>query len=289
MRFKDLIFRLAVTVVPLLTTLASCTREEGELWAETECSLQADASIIATRAGGHAVPAAETLSGVEADRVRYLVYQLESGDWIPLPEAGGSVSMSGGKAGITLRLVKGRRYKLLLWADSCPAGGAPERYVLDASLARVRINKSALACNDRSLDAFCAVADVEGGQGSLGVTLTRVLARINIVSDALPSGVEASGLELSDVCTGFDFKTWDVTGERAGLRFPGRTCTSLPKTVSGKTTLAFAYVFAPAAADFRAGLTLTLTADGGGVVEQRSLSDVPLRANHLTNIQYSNR
>lgn len=71
MRFKDLIFRLAVTVVPLLATLASCTREEGELWAETECSLQADASIIATRAGGHAVPAAETLSGVEADRVSY--------------------------------------------------------------------------------------------------------------------------------------------------------------------------------------------------------------------------
>lgn len=287
MRFKDLIFRLAVTVVPLLVALASCTREEGELWAETECSLQADASIIATRAGGHAVPAAETLSGVEADRVRYLVYQLESGDWISLPEAGGSASMSGGKAGITLRLVKGRRYKLLLWADSCPAGGAPERYVLDASLARVRINESALACNDRSLDAFCAVADVEGGQGSLGVTLTRVLARINIVSDALPSGVEASGLELSDVCTGFDFKTWDVTGERAGLEFPGSACTSLPETVSGKTTLAFAYVFAPAAADFRTGLTLTLTAKGG--VEQRSLSGVPLRANHLTNVQYSNR
>lgn len=287
MRFKDLIFRLAVTVVPLLGALASCTREEGELWAETECSLQADVSIIATRAGGHAVPAAETLSGVEADRVRYLVYQLESGDWISLPEAGGSVSMSGGKAGITLRLVKGRRYKLLLWADSCPAGGAPERYVLDASLARVRINESALACNDRSLDAFCAVADVEGGQGPIGVTLTRVLARINIVSDALPSGVEASGLKLSDVCTGFDFKTWDVTGERAGLRFSGSACTSLPETVSGKTTLAFAYVFAPAAADFRAGLTLTLTAKGG--VEQRSLSDVPLRANHLTNIQYSNR
>ena len=153
----------------------------------------------------------------------------------------------------------------------------------------VRINTSALACNDRSLDAFCAVADVEGGQGSLGVTLTRVLARINIVSDALPSGVEASGLELSDVCTGFDFKTWDVTGERAGLGFPGSACTSLPETVSGKTTLAFAYVFAPAAADFRAGLTLTLAADGGRVVEQRSLSDVPLRANHLTNIQYSNR
>ena len=162
MRFKDLIFRLAVTVVPLLVALASCTREEGELWAETECSLQADASIIATRAGGHAVPAAETLSGVEA-----------------------------------------------------------------------------------------------------------------------------SGLELSDVCTGFDFKTWDVTGERAGLEFPGSACTSLPETVSGKTTLAFAYVFAPAAADFRAGLTLTLTAKGG--VEQRSLMDVPLRANHLTNVQYSNR
>lgn len=278
-----------MTVVPMLVALASCTREEGELWAETECSLQADVSIIATRAGGHAVPAAETLSGVEADRVRYLVYQLESGDWIPLPEAGGSVSMSGGKAGITLRLVKGRRYKLLLWADSCPAGGAPERYVLDASLARVSINASALACNDRSLDAFCAVADVEGGQGPLGVTLTRVLARINIVSDALPSGVAASGLELSDVCTGFDFKTWDVTDERAGLRFSGSACTSLPETVSGKTTLAFAYVFAPAAADFRAGLTLTLTADGGGVVEKRSLMDVPLRANHLTNIQYSNR
>lgn len=279
-----------MTVAPLLVALASCTRVEGELWAETECSLQADASIIETKAGGHAVPAAETLSGVEADRVRYLVYQLESGAWIPLPEAGGSVSMSGGKAGITLRLVKGRRYKLLLWADSCPAGGAPERYVLDASRARVSIDDaSALVCNDRSLDAFCAVADVEGGQGPLGVTLTRVLARINIVSDALPSGVEASGLELSDVCTGFDFKTWDVTGERAKLKFSGSACTSLPEMVSGKTTLAFAYVFAPAAADFRAGLTLTLTADGGRVVEQRSLSDVPLRANHLTNIQYSNR
>ena len=224
-----------------------------------------------------------TDSDVQVDRVRYFVYESTGKTWTLRDEMTGETTIRpDGTADLKLSLTNENLYSIIFWADCRPQGSEEERFILDPESATVTMNTTRCVANDPRSDAFFAVSPVRGGVPGVSVILWHALAKVNVMTKALPEDAVTCGITMSNVPVAFNFMSYDVTSERSEVSFASSSCSDLPQLVSGMDTMAYAYLFAPA--DKMKDSAVFVTLSGSSTYTLRK-ENVPLQRNRKTDVE----
>ena len=218
-----------------------------------------------------------------------------------LSELNQTVAVSGKKATVTAKLVRGVDYKFAFWAQT------PGKYTLAADnnghLA-VTISPNALPAmmNDDSYDAFYAFKAVSAKDAdfSENVTLYRPFAQINV--GASPADISAATANALDVNSGLK-TAFTIKGVKNSLDLiTGKESGSVDVTYSAAVAptdnilttdgaafrrIAMVYVLAPTGQSATVQTTLNVTTKQNRDIDvafAREVPNVPVLRNHRTNI-----
>lgn len=288
-------FKTITAVVLAVLAVAACQKENlGEVapdGREAEVKLTLTSPQIGTKSYA---------DGQTVNKVFVHVYQQGTDGKLKYiaPAAAGEsatpsqvVDMTGGAAKYSTRLVTGRKYTFVFWAQ---ADNAPYTYDTDAKT--ITVSYAAVAGNDETRDAFCNVLkDVEiTGAYSSDVKLYRPFAQLNFgVTSEDYAAAKAAGLEvtaaqakLTNAATSLNLLDGRVSGAEE-VTFAATTLPTEALSAAGATYkyVAMDYVLVGKAAKTLSDVTLTLTATGAqSTTPKFTYSNVPLQANYRTNI-----
>lgn len=203
------------------------------------------------------------------------------------------VTMTGGTASYSTRLVTGQTYTFVFWAQDKDVS----YYTYDADTQTISVDYSNAAGNDESRDAFYAVLPnvTITGAYSASVELYRPFAQLNFgASDydaAKAAGIEVTGaaVKLTNVANSLNLLTGDVTGNET-VTFENAAISTIPNgTLTaagvGYKYVAMDYVLVGKDAKTLSDVTLTLAADGTlSATPEYTYTSVPLQGNYRTNI-----
>lgn len=287
----------SIAVLALVVTGAvSCQKElsgPGQSGQEVQVSLDLTTDQIGTRAYA---------DGQSVDVVHVHVYQKDaSGNLSYISPAGASasvqnpskdVTMSGGRASYSTRLVTGQTYTFVFWAEKNGCG----HYSYDPYNQSVAVNYASAAGNDESRDAFYGVLkDVTiTGAYSASVTLSRPFAQINFgvtaedLNAASLAGVTVNGaaVKLTNVANSINLMDGSVSGTET-VSFANATLPSESFSAAGVSYnyVAMDYVLVGKDAKTLSDVTLTLDVTGTTSAETKyTYPNVPLQGNYRTNI-----
>ncbi len=185
---------------------------------------------------------------------------------------------------ISLELIKGQNYKLLMWAQNSESG-------YDAS--NLKDVKVEYANNNECKDAFYINQTIKAGT-SQAVELVRATAQINVGADsqdiatATKHGVNItqSAVTITDVYTSFNVEAGDVQGETTTVELAATDVEKDEKLVVNGieyTYLASTYVLAGQKS--LVNLDYTFVPDGKeGQDVEVAVQNVPVQQNYRTNI-----
>lgn len=215
-----------------------------------------------------------------------------------------TLSMTGGKASYSTRLVTGQKYVIVFWADYRSADyNSPYTYDNATHTISVKDHNhqvNAAPANDERRDAFYAVETiaVSGAIGGRTVQLKRPFAQVNIgVTDQVMSKAESKGIFFKDLSVTFSnvaSKIDLVTGEvyrdvpdddhADYVPFKASPLPDRKFVVGGVeyNLISMNYVLVDQSEEGTVSRNISLLSDGGKF--QRQFSNVILRANHKTNI-----
>ncbi|MDD5818962.1 MAG: hypothetical protein PUC96_00490 [Bacteroidales bacterium] len=205
------------------------------------------------------------------------------------------VTMTGGTATYSTRLVTGQTYTFVFWAEKKDNGA----YTYDPATKTISVDYSNAAGNDEKRDAFYAVlkgVEITGAY-SASVTLNRPFAQLNFgVTNEDYAAAEAAGIhvtgaavKVTGVANTLNLLDGTVTGD-VDVEFASA---SLPRDPNGTLTAAgvgYKYVAMDYVLVGKNGKTLsdvTLALDVNGTTSTRpeyTYSNVPLQGNYRTNI-----
>ena len=223
--------------------------------------------------------------GKTATNLTYAIY--EAGQKHALIVDSTSVQFNDLKATVNVRLVNGKSYDILFWADNA---NAP--YHFDAQTQTINIDYTDITANQENRDAFFAVEKALTVDGTINknITLTRPFAQLNIgatdTEAAKTAGFETSETKVtvSNVYSSINLFTGAVAGNTeltyayaakpSNEQFP-------VTTVSDKGYLAMNYVLV----DGKEMIDVDFTAkNAAGHEITRSYSNVPVQRNYRTSI-----
>ena len=196
--------------------VASCATEPVETvalpGAEVEVSLTTELPSLGSRS---------IADGNTVDEVHYGIYA--NGDL--LEEISGTVAMSNGTATISTRLVSGKTYTFVFWAQNSNNGHYT--VTLADNTASVAVDYTGVEANNEKLDAFFLCKDYTvSGPVNETFTLYRPFAQLNYATtDADIAAAKSAGVELSqsslvvDAYTGLDLFTGAVSGKQEQVAF----------------------------------------------------------------------
>ncbi len=185
---------------------------------------------------------------------------------------------------ISLELIKGQNYKLLMWAQNSESG-------YDASdLKNVKV---VYANNNECKDAFYINQTIKAGT-SQAVELVRATAQINVGADAQDIAtatkhgvnITESAVTITDVYTSFNVETGDVQGETTTVELAATAVEKGEQLVVneiGYTYLASTYVLAGQKSLVNLDYTFVPEGKEGQDVEV-AVQNVPVQQNYRTNI-----
>ena len=223
--------------------------------------------------------------GTTATNLTYAVY--EAGQKNALIVDSTSVEFNGLKATVNLRLVNGKSYDILFWADS---EAAP--YTFDAATQTVTIDYTGITSNLENRDAFFAAEKSLTVDGTINkdIKLYRPFAQLNIgatdTEQAKTAGFETTQTEVkvSNVYSTINLFSGEVTGKTANLTYAMAAKPSgetFPvATVSNDGYLAMNYILV----NDKEMVDVDFTASNGSHKITRSYSNVPVQRNYQTNI-----
>lgn len=161
----NLFKKLAAGTLVVLAAVA-CSKENGVA--------DGNESVVTFSINSPDIQTRSISDGNTVDHVHCCVYK-EDGTY--LDGVSKEVSMSGGKATFTTRLVSGRKYQFVFWADK----SGNNFYTLDEANKKVTVKYDVEnAANNEDRDAFYTHKEIEvKGNFSETVTLTRPFAQIN--------------------------------------------------------------------------------------------------------------
>ena len=225
------IFRILMAVAVLFT--ASCAKEDISSTiasGEANVTFTVDLPELGTRAENFG-------KGASATTLRYYVY--DGDNYLPaissesLPEK--MVTLNGGKATVTLPLIKGMTYNIIFWADN-----GSNIYTIDPATKVLTVNYTNAKANDDSRDAFYkyvpAIDPATATNEDTTIVLTRPFAQLNAATNDL-TAVANSGVVLNTL-------TSKVTVKNAYT-----TLNLVDGTVGNPTQVTFAATAIPAKLD----------------------------------------
>ncbi len=266
---KNLFFGLFATMVLLLTT--ACQKENDLLGnGEATISFEISTPQMATRAFS---------DGTTATVLKYAVYH-KVGEGYELLRDAETAELDGKKAHVDVQLATGKTYSVLFWAQ---ADGAP--FVLDYDNLTMAVTYG--KCNDENYDAFYWFNEVEvNGAATVGVTLTRPFAQLNIGTNDLESiddvSVKKTAVTVENVYNTFNFALGNVQGTPASVTFTSNDRPAAAETfpVTGYEYLAMNYILVQKEGEVLNEVILTYDNNN----KSRSFTNIPVKANHRTNI-----
>ena len=221
--------------------------------------------------------------------IRYILEIYQDGDRIKTRDVKTSDS---GSVAFPVRLVPGRDYTFVVWADFVNDGSNDLHYNTEGGLTDIKF-QGVWTAMDETRDAYTEVLDVEdfSGSSNINMTLTRPFAKLRVVTtdiaeltaiSNLPTAVQRVDYSV-DVCTGFNALTQKAQNEENAFKSFGRY--NLPGAYTdeeGEMTLFTDYLFGPADGTIQF-VVETLLADGETVVNTFN-TEIPVERNKVTTI-----
>ncbi len=196
-----------------------------------------------------------------------------------------STADASGKFNFEPKILSGRSYKFVFWADKSGATADDDlHYDTSNGLRDIAAVTTGLTACDMEYDAFFATADVISDKSqSLSATLRRAVCRINVATGFVPAqtGSHTVDVAFADAPARFDALTGSVSGAEAA------TSTSTVEIASAGTQLEwYTYLFAPAEAGSRTvNFDMTATAPDGSDAEfSYEFRDIPVQRNYRVNV-----
>ena len=263
-------------IISLMLLLASCGKDEPMTdLPEGEVSVRvvAAASGAFTRAGGD-----ET---VVADRCILEIYNADGtlyGDTRLLSAVDAS-----GNFDFEPRLLTGRSYKLVFWADKSGATVDDDLYYdTSGGLRSIEPVVADFTTCDIAYDAFYASVDLTAGKAqTLNASLRRAVCRMNVKTESQSgfSGVYDVTASLVDIPARFDALTGDVSGSVSVV-----STVAVDPASAGQLEW-FAYLLAPETSEDRTvNFDLSAIPQSGGAPFSREFRNIPLQRNYRVNI-----
>ena len=280
------IFRFLMSAA-ILFGAVSCAKEDissSLAGGEVEVTLSVDVPELGTRTFG---------DGLTVDQLFIAVYEKDGTVALPISHIDGtgfqgSEAFSGGRATVTMVLLKDKTYDLVFWAQKSGTGA------YDVNLANgrnIEANYGAL-CNLEDRDAFFFIRNnwTAGAQGAeTEFKLNRPFAQINVANSnadvdfvtANGATIETSALTVNTkVANVLDMKTGDVNGS-VDVAFAANAIPTEAFHIAGYNYLAMNYLLVNE--KDLVDLEFVFT-DDNGVNYTREYTNVPVQRNYRTNI-----
>ena len=280
------IFRFLMSAA-ILFGAVSCAKEDissSLAGGEVEVTLSVDVPELGTRAYG---------DGMTVNQLFIAVYEQGGTKALPISHIGGtgfqdSEDFSGGRATVTMVLLKDKTYDLVFWAQKSGTGA------YDVNLANgrnIEANYGAL-CNLEDRDAFFFIRNnwTAGAQGAeTEFKLNRPFAQINVAnSNADVDFVTANGATIvtsamtvnTKVANVLDMKTGDVKGS-VDVAFAANAIPTEKFHIAGYNYLAMNYLLVKDKELVNLEFVFT---DDNDVKYTREYFAVPVQRNYRTNI-----
>ena len=289
---KNFFKSLAICALAALT-FASCQKENAD------GNMDDQSSVVSINLTSPLMGTKAFADGNTVNTVHVHVYKVDaSGNLSYIAPTTGSptkeVTMTGGSATYSARLVTGQKYTFVFWADY-QADGYTSPYTYDAVNQTISVNYNA-ACNDEKRDAFYAVIPnvTITGAYSQSVTLKRPFAQVNFgvttadYDAAVAAGVTVNGAAVK--CTKAanainllnDTTSGEVDATFATATLPSETLTAANTSYK---YVAMNYVLVGKDAKTLSDITLTLNATGAASgTPEYTYTNIPLQGNYRTNI-----
>ncbi len=281
------IFRFLMSAA-ILFGAVSCAKEDissSLAGGEVEVTLSVDVPELGTRAFG---------DGMTVDQLFIAVYEKDGTVALPISHIDGtgfqgSEAFSGGRATVTMVLLKDKTYDLVFWAQKSGTGA------YDVNLAdgrNIEANYGA-ACNLEDRDAFFLIRnDWKAGVDETTFKLNRPFAQINVAnSDEDVDFVTANGAEIknskmtvktTDICKQLDLVDGTVKNAiNAETIFAANAIPTEEFHIDGYNYLAMNYLLVNE--KDLVDLEFVFT-DDKGVDYTREYTNVPVQRNYRTNI-----
>ena len=284
------IFRFLMSAA-ILFGAVSCAKEDissSLAGGEVEVTLSVDVPELGTRAFG---------DGMTVNQLFIAVYEkingITSTEALPISRIDGegfqgSVAFSGGRATVTMVLLKGKTYDLVFWAQK----SGTNAYDVNLANGRNIEAKYGALCNLEDRDAFFLIRNdwTAGAQDAeTEFHLYRPFAQINVAnSDADVAFVKANGAKIetsamtvnTKVANVLDMKTGDVAGS-VDVAFAANAIPTEAFHIDGYNYLAMNYLLVKDKELVNLEFVFT---DDEGVAYTREYGYVPVQRNYRTNI-----
>ena len=248
---------------------------------EVKAVVDGDTTVAITAQLPTGVSTRAYADGTTAKKLTYAIY--ETGQITPLIT--GNATFDDLKTTVKVRLVNGKTYDMLFWAQ---ADGAP--YTFEPTTQKVTINYAAAVGQDEKRDAFFKAERLTvDGTIDKTIQLKRPFAQLNVGAQdfvaAKTAGFEATQttVKVDNVYTTLNLLDGTVEGE-----------TSVTYALANLPTEDFPVSLTPEAkymsmdyllvADYKALTNVTFTATNGTHNVERLYTNVPVQRNYRTNI-----
>ena len=192
-------------------------------------------------------------------------------------------------ATFSARLIAGKTFDLVFWADKSGADINSDLHYNTADLANVAFTGDYIG-NDDARDAFFGTAQVVADQSkAVDVTLRRPFGQLNVKTLDLAEVKAASPalepkkvkIEFKSVPTGINLLTGELTDAKSAVAYADAAA-----VVDAEGHLSFDYVLAPAGTEqFLADFTMSfLDENGAEVAGAYDFSSIPVQRNYRTNV-----
>ncbi len=267
---KNFLFGMFAAATMLFAT--SCQKEE--LGTETTVTFALTQPGIATKAYS---------DGETATTLTYAVY--EAGTQTPVEVSEDQITFSGLTATVNLRLVTGKTYDIIFWADA-----AASPYTFNRTAQTITVDYDGVKSQDENRDAFYTVRKNLYVDGAINenITLKRPFAQLNIgTTDFAAEAVVADAPEKSEVTVSNVYSTLNlfdgtVAGEREMTFAMANIPTGETFPVAGVDYLSMNYLLVAAESEL-VEIDFTVENASGHQVT-RTFSNVPVQRNYRTNI-----
>lgn len=278
---------LSLFAIASMLVATSCSNEE--FFDSAKNGTEANVSFTAQLPEGLQTKVTTRAYG-KGEKATQLTCAVYDADWVLLQDLGENKTLTNGKTTVDLRLVNGKTYNIVFWADSYESEtGEDVAITFNKEDAKVNVDYDKITANSEKLDAFFSVEKITvSGYETRDVKLKRPFAQLNIGAKdwnaMAKNGVEITktGITVADIYNTLDFKSGDVTGERTSVTFtPGELpCDDVFPAGEEYTYLSMNYLLV--SMDKTSDNKVTISYDGA--VNERTFESVPLQRNWRTNI-----